>query len=447
MKSKRRLTLWSRSAQLRSRARRRPRLFTAVLLALLAGVAVATLAWFVGGWLLGVKAGPIGAADLLRLALYVAAGVGGFVALVVAYRRQDDLEQARFVERFGTAAAQLGDPDPAVRLAGAYAMAGVADDAIGAKRQQCVDVLCAYLRLPYTAQTGASNQTGYTTTRPVGEENPTELRENFSYRLNDLEVRKTIVRIIANHLNGTHTSWSENNFDFSGATLSDADFAKCTFAGVTQFTGAIFSGENTWFDGATFSGKNTWFDGAIFRGKNTSFDGATFSGENTWFEGATFSGKNTSFDGAIFSGKNTSFDGATLSGKNTSFDGATLSGKNTSFGGATFSGENTWFDGATFSGKNTSFDGATLSGKDTSFDGATLSGENTWFDGATFSGKNTRFDGATFSGETTSFENPAVWDPPPHFDWDDDVDDKPANVLPTPWPPTVKKPAPPDARA
>ena len=56
------------------------------------------------------------------------AGVGGAVALVVAYRRQNDLEQGRFVERFGAAAAQLGSPDPAVRIAGVYAMAGVADE-------------------------------------------------------------------------------------------------------------------------------------------------------------------------------------------------------------------------------------------------------------------------------------------------------------------------------
>lgn len=48
------------------------------------------------------------------------------VALVVAYRRQRDLEQGKFVEGFGAAAKQLGDADAAVRMAGVYAMAGVA---------------------------------------------------------------------------------------------------------------------------------------------------------------------------------------------------------------------------------------------------------------------------------------------------------------------------------
>src|SRR6516164_11257696 len=52
-------------------------------------------------------------------------------------------------ERFATAAGQLGgDKPPAVRLAGVYAMAVLADD-WPENRQTCVDVLCAYLRLPY----------------------------------------------------------------------------------------------------------------------------------------------------------------------------------------------------------------------------------------------------------------------------------------------------------
>ena len=52
-------------------------------------------------------------------------------------------------ERFATAAEQLGDDKPpTVRLAGVYAMAGLADDWTES-RQTCVDVLCAYLRMPY----------------------------------------------------------------------------------------------------------------------------------------------------------------------------------------------------------------------------------------------------------------------------------------------------------
>src|SRR5580704_5322381 len=57
-------------------------------------------------------------------------------------------------ERFATAADKLGGyKPPAVRLAGAYAMAGLADD-WEKNRQTCVDVLCAYLRLPYEPDPG-----------------------------------------------------------------------------------------------------------------------------------------------------------------------------------------------------------------------------------------------------------------------------------------------------
>ena len=49
---------------------------------------------------------------------------------------------------------QLGDYKPAaVRSAGVYAMAGLADD-WEANRQTCVDVLCAYLRMPYEPDPG-----------------------------------------------------------------------------------------------------------------------------------------------------------------------------------------------------------------------------------------------------------------------------------------------------
>jgi hypothetical protein len=51
-------------------------------------------------------------------------------------------------ERFATAAEQLGSDKPAVRLAGVYAMAGLADD-WEENRQTCVHVPCAYLRMPW----------------------------------------------------------------------------------------------------------------------------------------------------------------------------------------------------------------------------------------------------------------------------------------------------------
>ncbi|MBB4930678.1 hypothetical protein F4561_001498 [Lipingzhangella halophila] len=119
---------------------------------------------------------PQTAFDLLKLAFAVVAGLGAVVGLVVAYRRQRVLEDGTrraeaadrraeqaeeregtrlFTERFTTAAAQLGDEQPAVRLAGVHALAHLADDAPSRDlRQMVIDVLCAYLRMPYEAAPG-----------------------------------------------------------------------------------------------------------------------------------------------------------------------------------------------------------------------------------------------------------------------------------------------------
>ena len=86
-------------------------------------------------------------------------------------------------ERFATAAGQLGDDKPAaVRLAGVYAMAGLADD-WPENRQTCVDVLCAYLRLPYEPD--------------PGEEAPGP--ERLAFRASR-EIRHTVIRVITAHL-------------------------------------------------------------------------------------------------------------------------------------------------------------------------------------------------------------------------------------------------------
>src|ERR1700691_5090944 len=86
-------------------------------------------------------------------------------------------------ERFATAAEQLGDDKPpAVRLAGVYAMAGLADD-WEANRQTCVDVLCAYLRMPYEPDPGKDS--------PAPEQLAFQAIR---------EVRHTVIRVITAHL-------------------------------------------------------------------------------------------------------------------------------------------------------------------------------------------------------------------------------------------------------
>ncbi|QII09326.1 pentapeptide repeat-containing protein (plasmid) [Rhodococcoides fascians A25f] len=86
------------------------------------------------------------------------AGLGG--AALIAYRRQTATETAlvdertkALHERYGAGAEQLGHNSAAIRLAGVYALASLADDwhahrAGTRERQVCIDLLCAYLRSP-----------------------------------------------------------------------------------------------------------------------------------------------------------------------------------------------------------------------------------------------------------------------------------------------------------
>src|SRR5947207_4571217 len=102
------------------------------------------------------------------IAAIIAAGVGLLTlpatgAVQVSSRNATSKQLARTLEeqrtrtlngRFATAAGQLGSDKPAaVRLAGVYAMAGLADD-WPENRQTCVDVLCGYLRMPYEPDPG-----------------------------------------------------------------------------------------------------------------------------------------------------------------------------------------------------------------------------------------------------------------------------------------------------
>jgi hypothetical protein len=221
-------------------------LSVAILLAVGVGVVLAYgFYWVIGGFVGTKEDEPAAKIDVYKAALAGVAGIGGAVALVVAYRRQRDAEQSRFVERFGAAAAQLGDQDVVVRIAGVYAMAGVADECSDrSRRQQCIDVLCGYLRLPYDPEHGNSHRTEHVTKFTRSETPINSVEEQFTHRLrqNDREVRQTIVRVICAHLqDNAENSWSQHDFDFTGVLFENVNFG-----------GATFSGEHTVFNGATF---------------------------------------------------------------------------------------------------------------------------------------------------------------------------------------------------
>src|SRR6478735_8302058 len=231
-------------------------LLPAVCLAVVGAVGIVLLATWILRVVIHTSAKEADPVDITKLSFTVAGGVGAAAALVVAYRRQRDVEQGRFVERFGAAAAQLGDHDVAVRIAGVYAMAGVADESTGHRRQQCIDVLWGYLRLPYSPELGSSHQSKLVLTEPLTRDDGSPLGQqerHLEYRQNDKEVRATIVRVIADHLRDHEYSWSACDFDFRTAHLEDVDFRHAVFGGTISFDGAGFSGP-AWFDKVAFAG-------------------------------------------------------------------------------------------------------------------------------------------------------------------------------------------------
>ena len=190
--------------------------------------------------------------DAVKIGLAVVAGLAAAVGLTVSYRKQRGEEQGAFTARYTSAAEQLGHEKAAVRLAGVYAMARLADD-WEPQRQTSIDVLCAYLRMPYDPHTAVEGER---------------------------EVRLTVIRLIRDHLRPlARVSWQGGHRDLTGATFDGGDFSGATFSGGTvNFSGATFSGSTVDFRGATFSGGTVDFSGATFSGGTVDFRWATFSG-------------------------------------------------------------------------------------------------------------------------------------------------------------------------
>lgn len=291
--------------------------------------------------------------DLMKLSFGVVAGAGALVALVVAYRRQrvDEAGAHReatrlHTERFSQAVAQLGSDSPAVRLGGVHALAGLADDAPDdSLRQTCIDVLCAYLQLPFHPDPG---------------DDPAHQEEHHRY-LAFRKVRHTILRLIGDHYRrpkATHRSWQGCDLDLTGVTI-DGDM---------NLTGAVFSSGYVSFNGAEFRGGQVSFNHAEFPG-GAELSGGEWSvcGATVDFEGAVFSGGAVSFGNAVFSGGTVSFGNAEFCSSPVYFGRAIFSRSSVSFYGATFSGGEVYFGGAEFAGHTASFGAAVFSGAQVSF--------------------------------------------------------------------------------
>lgn len=352
--------------------------------------------------------------DAVRTALTAAAGTGGAAALLLAFRRQrhaeqvaehtvyiarvaerdrdrdldqrqlqadrdheqridqarradEDARERRVTELYTRAVDQLGSKTAPVRLGGLYALERLAQDTPG-QRQTVVNVLCAYLRMPYTPPPP---------NRATDESDEAAADEEAQAR-EEHEVRLTAQSILAVHLlPGTgsevaSTYWGQLavtdappiDLDLTGAQLVDLQLRGCRlgavsfrdalFSGDTDFRGAIVA-DDAHFSGAEFSGIAKFekaellgavdFRRAVFKRwagfrratlHNARFNGAVFE-ELAYFRRTVFSGSarfeqipdyrnKTVLKGVEFNGEAV-FDHAEFRGP-VNFDGVVFRGVN-----------------------------------------------------------------------------------------------------------------------
>ena len=396
------------------------------------------------GWLTQPWATVI--AGTLAVAAALLALLGVFV------RRAQTERQWRLTSRrtqFAGIAEQLAHANPAVRNAGVYAMETLATEWLtwswwtrkrhrraGRKEAQaCVDVLCAYLRLPYTPPPDGVTTTKriLTTTRGgLGRNAGPRVETHHEYRHDDREVRASIVEVIARNLRGTRLSrWNLisrgrsaiDTVNLKGMAYRRAHPAIPRIVAVAQQmrSATVAGGEPMWtyldfnLTGVDFHDVvnmrsiivvGSWeMQNATFH-QGASFDEATFH-QNASFDGATFY-QNARFGAATFH-QGASFDKATFY-QNATFDEATFN-QNARFGAATFYH---WaeFQGSTFHlgaefGAATFHLGADFGvatfHEDARFDRATIHrgadfGEATFHEDARFD-RATIIQGARFDGE------------------------------------------------
>lgn len=280
-----------------------------------AGVPAVVLLAAAAAWLL-VRSGATGdRLDAIRTAAVLGVGFGGTIALWLAARRQRsteldllrkheahqlakrafaqsefDTRERRSADLYLRAVEQLGSGTAAVRHGGLYALERMAQ-ADPSRRQNVVDVVCAYLRAPFR----------------LPDESRPELEDDAR---GERQVRLSAQRVLTRHLSAgeqSGTFWADVDLDLAGATLIDFVLSECRirngvftdarFVGDAWFTRAEFAGEalfgwasflgEAWFAGLSVAGEAS-FGGAAFAA-DARFDLAEFAGE-TWFTEASFAG-------------------------------------------------------------------------------------------------------------------------------------------------------------
>ncbi|MBW0010615.1 MAG: pentapeptide repeat-containing protein [Pseudonocardiales bacterium] len=312
-----------------------------ILAGTLVMLGVAAVIWFL---LLHHYGGTQIQLDAIRTAGTLVVGTGGAVALLLTARRQRytelalvhttrDATERRITELYTKAADQLGSEKAPVRLAGLHALERLAQNTPD-QRQTIVDVICAYLRMPYTPPDE----------QPLAEDAPAEAHARYENRRQEQQVRMTAQNILSRNLRVTAQrhrrrwhrtpppaapAWPGIRLDLTGALLLKFSLAGCQL-GNADFGGAQFT-DTAYFEDAQFT-DTAEFAGAQFT-DTAYFVGAQFTGTAD-FEGAQFT-DTANFRGAQFTGP-ANFGGAQFTGT-ANFEGAQFT-DTANFGGAQFTG-------------------------------------------------------------------------------------------------------------
>ena len=226
--------------------------------------------------------------DAVRTGLAAGAGAGAAVGLMLAFRRQHhqeiatvltdlDATERRITELYTKAVEQLGSDKAPVRLGGLYALERLAQDNL-AQRQTIVNVICAYLRMPFSPTAPAGKPEPEATEDlevPVAETEVKTVALGDTWQ-QERQVRLTAQRILAEHLRDDRAKeqrstdppsprfWPSIRLDLDGATLidfdlqggvvADASFIRTTFSGTADFRAVTFSSHASFVE-ATFSAR------------------------------------------------------------------------------------------------------------------------------------------------------------------------------------------------
>lgn len=172
-----------------------------------------------GAWILWSKVGLTDSSSHVTASLAVVGGVGGVVALVIAFRKQSAVERGEGQDRLNDAVRLLGDSQPSTRIAGVYAVIA-AGKRHSDLREQAADILCGYLRTARPADDAPVESTIIHRLRDV-------LRKDAPDRWQHIDI-------------DVHGAAITAPFELNSSVIATADFSQATFKGLVALDGAEF---------------------------------------------------------------------------------------------------------------------------------------------------------------------------------------------------------------